>query len=119
MERPLDIRDIGIWRVIRRRSSDGPFFHWSWITQASHLVYTQLHLVRCVSILTRQVIAIAPFHLALYFLARAYYALASLIGLYSTQILLDSVCPFHNLSPPLQLTLNLAPILGSGRCRNW
>ena len=113
----LDIRDAGIWRIIRRKS-DEPFFHWSWITQASHLVYTHLHLVRCVSTLTRQVIAIAPFHLALYFLARAYYSLASLIGLYSSQILLDSVCRFHNFSPPLQLTIvKITPIPKNKRFR--
>jgi len=98
----LEIRDAGIWRFVRHKSEDRSFFHFhsSSLAQVSHLVNTHLHLIRCVSTLTRQVIAIAPFHLALFFLTRVYSALASLIGLYSTQILLDSVGQFH----PLQRT---------------
>jgi len=96
-ERPqnphVEIRDIGIWRVVRvvRQKSNLSFFHWSWFAQGSHLVNTHVHLIRCVWTLTRQAIALAPIHVLAYFLAQIYQALDSVIDLYSSQILLDSV----------------------------
>ena len=87
----VEVRDVGIWRVVRHKS-DRSFFRSSWLAQLSYLVNTHVHLIRCVSTLTRQVFAVAPIHLPAYFLAHIYEALASVIDLYSSQILLDSVC---------------------------
>jgi hypothetical protein len=89
----VEIRDVGVWRIVRLRSN-GPFLHWSWswITQLSHVVNTHVHLIRCVSTLTWQLIANAPIYFAFHFAARLYQTLKSVIDLYSTKILLDSVC---------------------------
>jgi len=116
-ERPqnphIAFRDIGIWRVVYEKSN-GPSFHWSRLAQVSHVVKAHVHLIRCVWTLTTQVIAIAPIHLALYFVAQIYYALGSVIDLYSSQILLDSVCETYRLA---LLTTDPFPE-GSGSCGN-
>ena len=106
-ERPenphVEVREVGIWRVVRQKSN-GSFFRSSWLAQASHLVNTHVHLIRCVSTLTRQILTVAPIHLLAYFFAQGYKALASVISLYSNQILLDSVRESYQLACPSRLT---------------